>query len=563
MNGIQRNIKLNHMNKISLFVIGLLLASNSFALELTMPAIYANQMILQRGQNVPVWGMSEAGATIEVLFAGQQKSVNAGKDGKWRIDLDAMQASSESRVMTITAKLNDEKAELEISDVLVGEVWFAGGQSNMYRPFRMLTYEAREPKYEPIGEYLRQEENNANDTLLRQFRVGIDYSVLEEKNIGRGSWSKAVKGPVHEFCATAYFFGRELRRELNVPVAIISCNLGATKIEPWISMPSYQSNEILKDFYKKEIETYKEEIANWDQEKIDKEHERAIANWEKLAEQAKLNGENEPGKPRKKEHPDRDKQIASTLFNAMIHPLIPYAIKGAIWYQGESNGNNFPEQYAMRLTAMVEGWREAWAQKELFFYYCQLANYKSANEEPVADGEVDGWVIVQNQMRLAIEIPDAGMAVLNDIGEAKDIHPKNKIDVGKRLSFWALNQAYDQKELVCSGPIYKSSKIKRNKVLIKFDSVGSGLIVGHKHLMEPTVEVDEPLKRFQICGEDRQWFWAEAKIVSKDEVEVWHSDIPNPVEVRYAWSPNPEGANLYNKEGLPTSLFKSEKLKLK
>jgi len=547
------------MNRISLILFGVLLTASCFALEITMPSIFADHMILQREQTVPVWGTTDAGATVELDFAGQKKTVNADNQGQWRIDLDAMKASSESRVMTITGQLNGETAELEFSDVLVGEVWFAGGQSNMYRPFRMLTYEAREPKYEPNAEYLRHEENNANDTLLRQYRVGVDYSVLEEKNIGRGSWSKAVKGPVHEFCATAYFFGRELRRELGVPVAMISCNLGATKIEPWISMPSYQSNETLKDFYKDEIDSYKEQLAQWDDKAEDAKFDKLMAEWEVKAEEAKLNGDDEPRKPRRTAHPDKEKQTASTLYNGMIHPLIPYAIKGAIWYQGESNGNNFPEQYAMRMSAMVDGWREAWGQKDLFFYYCQLANYKAPNDEPVADGEDDGWVTVQNQMRLGLSIPNSGMAVLNDIGEAQDIHPKNKVDVGKRLSLWALNNAYGQKKLVCSGPVYKKSKIKGNKVIIKFDYAGSGLMVGNKHLMEPTVEVDEPLKRFQICGKDRKWLWADAKIISKDKVEVWNENVPEPVEVRYAWSPNPEGANLYNKEGLPTSLFTTQK----
>ena len=547
------------MNKISLILIGLVLTATCFALEITLPSIFADHMILQREQKVPVWGTADAGSTVEVLFAGQKKTVVTNEDGKWRINLDALKASSESRVMTITAKLNGDNEELKIADVLVGEVWFAGGQSNMYRPFRMLTYEAKEAKYEPNGEYLRQEENNANDTLLRQYRVGVEYSVLEAQDMGRGSWSKAVKGPVHEFCATAYFFGRELRRELDVPVAMISCNLGATKIEPWISMSSYQSNDVLKDFYKSEMETYNEQVSKWDDKIEDENFEKLIADWEVKAEEAKAQGEDEPRKPRKQAHPDKEKQTASTLYNGMIHPLIPYALKGAIWYQGESNGNNFPEQYDMRLAAMVDGWREAWDQKDFFFYYCQLANYKTPNDEPVVDGEDDGWVIVQNQMRLGLTIPNSGMAVLNDIGEAEDIHPKNKVDVGKRLSLWALNNAYGQKDLVCSGPVYKKSKIKGNKVIITFDYAGSGLMVGNKHLMESTVEVDEPLKRFQICGKDRKWLWADAKIISKDKVEVWNTAIPNPVEVRYAWSSNPEGANLYNKEGLPTSVFINEK----
>lgn len=543
------------MNRIGVIIIGLMFSSICMALDLSMPSIFADQMVLQRGQDVPVWGTADAGATVEVLFAGQSETVEVGIDGNWRIDLKPLVASAESRIMTITAKLNREIVEIEISDVLVGEVWIAGGQSNMYRPFRMLVGKAAEAKYEPVAEYLREESATANDSLFRQYRVGREHSILEEKSEGRGSWSKAVSGDVNEFCGTAYFFGRELRRELNVPVAILSCNLGATKVEPWIPMSAYENNETLKEYYKNEIITYEKELASWDEVKEKEAYRKLIADWEIRAEEAKLQGENEPRKPRKPEHPNRNKQIPATLYNAMIHPMVPYAVKGAIWYQGESNSGNLPEQYGMRLTSMIEGWRTAWDQKDFFFNYCQLANYKMPNEKPLNDEE--GWVIVQDQMRRTLKVPNTGMAVLNDIGEAKDIHPKNKLDVGKRLSLWAFKQAY-AKKMVCSGPLYKTSKIKSNKILITFSHVGSGLMVGKKDLMAPTVEVDEPLKRFQICGEDGQWKWANAKIIAKNKVEVWHRDIQHPVEVRYAWSPNPKGANLYNKEGLPTSVFKTK-----
>ena len=229
-------------------------------------------------------------------------------------------------------------------------------------------------------------------------------------------------------------------------------------------------------------------------------------------------------------------------------------MKGAIWYQGESNAGYRTEHYKQSMVLLVNGWREQWAQKQFPFIWCQLANKNTANNEP-NDG--DAWVAIQNQQREVLALTEhTGMAVLNDIGEARNIHPKNKPDAGRRLSLWALNLAYG-KEIVCSGPLYKSSTINGNKVIIKFDHVGSGLMVGNKHLMDPTVKVQEPLKRFQVCGADRKWKWAVAKIVGKDTVEVWCEDIPDPVEVRYAWSSNPEGANLYNKEGLPASLFKT------
>jgi len=511
-------------------------------------------MVLQREQKVPVWGGTAPHAKVAVLFAEQKKYTQADAEGKWNVNLDPLKASNISRTLTVTAKGNTGTSLIKITDVLVGEVWFAGGQSNMYRPFRMLTYPAREAKYEPIGEFLRAERDQAHDPLLRQFRVGRIHSVFEELDEGKGNWSMAVGKDVNEICATAYFFAKELRRELNVPVALISCNLGGTKIEPWMPMGAFKKNDTLKRFYKKEIADFNERVNAWDDKEEALSYQEALEKWEVAVKQAQANGEKEPAKPRKKEHPNRDKQIASTLYNGMVHPIISYAIRGALWYQGESNANNNPEQYAMRLEAMVEQWRKAWGN-DFYFYYCQLANYREANTEPLESDQ--GWAMIRDQMRLGMRIPKSGMAVLSDIGEAKDIHPKNKFDAGKRLSLWALNQAY-HKDIVYSGPLYKSSKIIKNKVIVEFTHVGSGLMVGKKELMNPTVEVAKPLQRFQICGIDREWKWAHAKIIDKNKIEVWHKDISNPVEVRYAWSSNPEGANLYNKEGLPASAFKTK-----
>ncbi|MCL5129585.1 sialate O-acetylesterase [Algibacter sp. L4_22] len=542
------------MKKTISIIFLLFFVQSAFAFEITLPSIFADHMVLQRDQKVPVWGITEPNASVEVMFAGQKKVVQADAIGKWKVNLDPLMASSLSQTMTILSKLNDASFQLKILDVLVGEVWLCSGQSNMYRPFRMLIGKAVDSKYEPVAEFLRQEVLTANDPLFRQYKVGRDFSVFEEKTQGRGDWSKAIPKEVNEFSGTAYFFGKELRRELNVPVAIISCNLGGTKIEPWMPIKAFEENKSFKDFYDKEIAKYKEKLNDWDEDAVRIKDNKLLEAWQLKAEQAKLQNKKEPNKPKKTEHPSRDKQIPATLYNAMISPLIPYAIKGAIWYQGESNTGNSPEVYGSRLSAMVENWRSAWGQGDFYFYCCQLANYREPNKVPVADN--DGWALVSNGQREILELPNTGLAVLNDIGEAKDIHPKNKMDVGKRLSLWAFKQAYN-KDIVCSGPLYKTSEIKNNKIIIEFSHVGSGLMVGKKDLMKPTIEVNEPLKRFQICGINREWKWAQAKIIGKNSVEVWHKDIPNPVEVRYAWSSNPEGANLYNKEGLPASLFKT------
>lgn len=543
------------MKRIFGFIFGLLLSLHGLAFEITMPRIFSDQMVFQRHQKIPVWGTTIPNAIVEVVFAKQTKSVQSDAQGRWRVDLNPLRASSKSRVLKINARHNNKVSTLEISDVLVGEVWLCSGQSNMYRPFRMLIGKAVEPQYESIAEYLRHEAAIANDSLFRQFKVGQDYSVFEEKNQGRGAWSKAIPNQVNEFSGTAYFFGRELRRKLNVPVAIISCNLGGTRIEPWMPIEAYQTNESLKGLYHEEITRYKKQGALWDETQAEKQYQKRLSEWEKKVKQATLEGKKTPIKPKKEPRPNRNKQIPATLFNAMIHPLIPFAIKGAIWYQGESNTKNAPETYGLKLSTMIKSWRAAWEQDNYYFYYCQLANYKTPHTDPI--GDEDGWVILSDQQRSVLKVPHTGMAVLNDIGEAKDIHPKNKVDAGKRLSLWALNQAYNH-DIVCSGPLYQSSEIKGHKIRIEFSHVGSGLQVGKKHLLEKTIAINEPLKHFQICGNDGQWKWAKANILGKSSLEVFHPDIQNPVEVRYAWSSNPEGANLYNKEGLPASLFKTK-----
>jgi len=243
------------------------------------------------------------------------------------------------------------------------------------------------------------------------------------------------------------------------------------------------------------------------------------------------------------------------LYNGMLSAVVPYAIKGAIWYQGESNAGYMTEHYEDYFSAMIRSWRKEWGRGDFPFYWAQLANFRDPNADPL---EEDGWASICDQQRRTLKLPNTGMAVLIDIGEAKDIHPRNKPDVGKRLALWALAKDYGIDVPAYSGPLYKISEVKGSKILLRFSQVGSGLMVGSKNLMDDAVEIDEPLKRFQICGKNRAWQWADAMIVSKDTIEVSHPEIAEPVVVRYAWSSNPEGANLYNKEGLPASLFTTE-----
>lgn len=523
---------------------------NAAALELELPTVFSDHMVLQREHAVPVWGNTEARASVEISFAGQQVTTQADADGKWRATLDPMDASEESRTLTIEVALGDEKLQHAIADVLVGEVWLNGGQSNMYRPFRMLIGDARQKSHQVIVEYLRNEAATANDPLLRQFRTGQVYSVKETQFKGRGAWTKAVPGDVNEFSGTAYFFARELRRELGVPVAFLSCNLGGTTIEPWLPQSAFQSTPELKQYYKGELAKHQKEVDAWDDVQERAAFDAEMKRWKEATAAGKKAGR----KPRKPVNPLHRKSVPGTLYNGMVHPLATYAIRGVIWYQGESNTGHFPEAYGERMVALIEGWREAWGQDKLHFFWCQLASYRDAKDHPLGDD--DTHALVQNGQREALRISDTGMAVLNDVGDATDVHPKNKIDAGKRLSLWALGKVYGR-DVVVSGPLFKSASVEGGRVTLAFDHVGSGLMVGRKHLMEPTVKVDAPLKRFQICGSDGRWQWAKAKIAGDNTVVVWHPKIKRPTEVRYAWAANPEGANLYNQEGLPASMFKT------
>ncbi|TWU36497.1 hypothetical protein Q31b_47780 [Novipirellula aureliae] len=529
----------------------LVFSTSAAAVELDLPAVFSDHMVLQREMDVPVWGKADADATVEVSFAGQVVKTQSDEAGNWRLKLSPMEASAESRVLTINVTQGDDRIEHSIEDVLVGEVWLNGGQSNMYRPFRMLVGDANQKEHQPIVDYLRNEAATANDPLLRQFRSGPEMNADAPQFKGRGHWSKAVAGDVNEFSGTAYFFARELRRELDVPVAFLSCNLGGTLIEAWMPREAFELSSTSQEYYRSQIAKHQNAESLWDENQSRADYKNALEAWKKR----KAEGKNAGREPRRPVAPTKDKSVPCTLYNGIIHPVATYGIRGFLWYQGESNSNHFPKEYGNRMVALITSWRKAWGQDDLHFLWCQLASYKPVNDQPVGD-EV-GQALVKDGQRYALKLPNTGMAVLNDIGDATDVHPKNKFDAGKRLSLWALNKAYGKKDIVFSGPLFRDSRIESDKVIITFDHAHGGLMTGKKHLMDPVVETNEPLERFQICGDDNQWVWAKAEITGPDSVTVWHPQIKQPTEVRYAWAANADLANLYNKAGLPASMFKT------
>jgi len=459
--------------------------------DVQLASIFGDSMVLQCELPVPVWGWADPGEEVSVSLGDQIKTAKADNDGRWQVTLDAMKANADGRTLTVSGK-----NKIELSDVLVGEVWICSGQSNM--------------EWALGGTLNAKEELEAADhPLIRLFDVPGHTTSPLPKDTCPGSWKICQPTTAGGFSAVGYFFGRRLQTELKVPIGLVGSNWGGTRIEPWTSPAGLQSVPELK------------EIAD------------SVAAYNETTE---VGG----GSP-------------SAIYNAMIHPLAPFAMRGAIWYQGESNGGE-GESYYHKTQALVNGWRELF-NPELAFYWVQLANFQNPNDNPAGG---DGWAKLREAQRKALTITHTGMAVITDIGQADDIHPRNKQDVGWRLAQWALNQTYGKKDLVPCGPLYKSHKVEGDAIRVSFDHVGSGLMVGSKEGLEPTKEVEDgKLARFAIAGADKQWHWADATIDGSDVV-LKSSEVASPVAVRYAYTMNPTGANLYNKEGIPASPFRTD-----
>ncbi|MDO7171631.1 sialate O-acetylesterase [Mariniflexile sp. AS56] len=509
--------------------------------NVSVNALFSDHMVIQRETEIPVWGWADPNEKVEVVGSwGKSATVITGADGTWTLKLKTPKAGGPYNI-TITGK-----NKIIIDDVLSGEVWLCTGQSNMDFALEKFLKDSREPQYQPLVEYLRTEVASANDDQLRHIEVLQNTSLYEKQSKFKGQWISAKGEDLKKITATGYFFAKELRKQLKVPIGLVECSWGGTRVEPWISEASYLADENMKAYFEASRKEIKETIEIMDAEGyVDADYERALANWKEKGEKGR--------KPKPATHPKDNMQLPATLYNGMLNAVIPYAIKGAIWYQGESNAMYLANDYEDHFTAMINGWRADWNQGDFSFYFTQLAACKRGDDE--AD---KGWATVNNELRKTLKLPNTGMAVLYDIGEASDIHPHNKMDAGKRFAFWALEKDYNIKVKAVSGPLYKSHKVKAGKLEIEFTEAGSGLITAHKHLLNDAVRVGEPLKTFEIVGSDGIWKQAVAKIVSKNKIEVWNASVPNPAQVRYAWSGTPDGANLYNKEGLPAAVFSTE-----
>jgi sialate O-acetylesterase len=453
--------------------------------DVTLSPIIGSHMVLQRDAACPIWGWADAGEEVTVEFAGQKQTAKPDANGKWMVKLTPLKASAEGRELTIRGKNT-----LKLDDVVVGEVWLCSGQSNM--------------EWNVGGTQNAKEEiAAATDGLIRHIKVENQPAEKPVAKVeSRGGWQAASPQTVAGFTAVGFFFARELRKELNVPVGLLGSNWGGTRIEPWTTPSGFKQVPALKD----------------------------------IADKLDQYPGTDPGK--NGEPPKAKLQAPLALYNGRIAPLVPYAMRGALWYQGESN-NGEGMLYFEKMKALIAGWRELWQMPDMPFYYVQLAPfiYGGANPENLAR--------IWEAQTAALKIPNTGMAVITDISTIKDIHPRNKQEVGRRLSLWALAKTYGKSGLAYSGPLYKDAKFDGGKATISFQ-FGDGL----------KSRDGQALTRFELAGEDKNFVPAKAEI-SGDKVVVSADGVAKAVAVRFGWSHDAE-PNLCNGANLPASPFRTD-----
>ncbi|OVE80806.1 hypothetical protein BVY04_04865 [bacterium M21] len=493
---------------------------------LKVAKIFSSHMVLQQNAKVPIWGWAAPTTEVMVTFAGQSQKAVTDKDGKWQVKLTPLKTSKEGRSMTISGAGSTTTLE----DILVGEVWLCSGQSNMEWKIDMLKIDTASIKAA------------AEFPLIRHCKVARRPSPTPQKDC-IADWQICSPKTVGTFSATAYFFGMNLHKELDVPIGLVNSSWGGTPIESWLPFDQQRDNEAIQ----KLKANFDRQATTYDEVKEKEKFDAATAKWKesiKGMDRSKINWRK---RPKMRAHPHKSQRYPGSLYNGMIVPLETLAIRGAIWYQGESNARSVEtgSYYKKQLTDMITSWRTRWQQHDDFpFYFVQLPNFMAPQKNPVDHDAM--WPVVRESFyRVHKDLKNAAMAITIDIGEEKNIHPGNKAEAGRRLALQALQNAYS-KPIVGCGPVFKSHKIVDNKVILTFDNIGSGLMAK-----------DGELKTFAIAGADKKFVWATASTDGKT-VTVSSDEVVNPAAVRYAWANNPIGCNLYNKENLPASPFRTD-----
>jgi len=446
--------------------------------ETKLPSVLGSHMVLQQGEKCPIWGWDDSDKQVTVEFAGQKHTAKVGDDGRWEVHLDPMKANAKGQTLTIRGS-----SKLELKDVLVGEVWLCSGQSNM----EWTVSRSANPK---------EEIANGNHPLIRHIKVPHQLSPTPKDNMVTGGWQVCSPKVVANFTAVGYYFARHLQGKIKVPIGLIGSNWGGTRIEPWTPPVGF----------------------------------KAIKQLESITGKLDQFSKARPGR-----------STPTHMYNAMIHPLRHYKIKGALWYQGESN-NGEGMLYFHKMRALIAGWRQVFADEKLPFYFVQLAPFRYGGDPKRLPG------IWHAQFATVKTVPHTGMAVTTDITHLTDIHPKNKQDVGKRLALWALAKTYDKaSKQPYSGPLFEKMDKAEGKgaLTVWFDKATTG---GLK------TSDGKPVSHFEIAGKDGKWHPAKVTIVYGDHLIVSSEAVKQPEHVRFGWD-QLATPNLVNRAGLPASPF--------
>jgi len=494
----------------------LFISASLLRAEVKLPAIFADHMVLQQQLPVPVWGTADVDEKVTITFGEQAVAATADARGKWAVKLKPLAASERPGNLVVSGKNT-----ITLSDVLVGEVWFCSGQSNMDLPVKS----AANPDAEIAA---------ANYPNLRLYTMEKTTAENPLPDVP-GKWAACSPASAGDFSACAYYYGRELQAALKVPVGLIHGSWGGSKVEWWTSSATLAATPEAKPI----LDFWTQVMADWPQRKA--RFDKSLADWQKAADQAKKAGKLEPKKPTPGGYYPGSLFQPSSLYNGMISPLLPFAMRGVIWYQGESN-RDWPLQYRTTFPAMIRDWRQSWGEGDFPFLYVQLPNFLPRQTDP---GDSNLALLREAQLMTLEKVPNVAMAITIDIGDADNIHPKNKQEAGRRLALAGLALAYKQ-NVVDSGPLFQAMKVEGPAIRVTFKETAGGLVAKDGGV----------LKGFAIAGDDRHFVWADAKI-DGDSVIVSSAAVAKPVAVRYAWADTPD-CNLYNSAGLPAAPFRTD-----
>lgn len=511
-------------------LLGLLVVSAVARADVALAPLFTDHAVFQRDKPVPVWGQADAGEKITVTFARQTRTATAGPDGRWTVSLDRLPASAQGADLTVAGKNT-----LVVHDVVVGEVWLCSGQSNME-----FTVEARPGTWQAStrARDAAKEIAATNFPLIRQVKIEHTVAAEPAASVATSGWQSASPATVGGFTAVGYFFAREIFQKLGVPIGIVHSSHDGTPVESWMPATTLARDptfRVVAERWEKMLADYPDKKAEFD---------AALAEWTPAEAVAKARGDTahfvwlkehpKPPAPRGR----GDSWTPSGLFNGMISPLAPYALRGTLWYQGEYNAERAAE-YQRLFAAMITAWRKQFGQGDFPFYWVNLANYK-------APGDPTGqtYAFLREAQTQTLELPNTGQAIAIDLGNPDDIHPTNKQDVGHRLALLAKNRVYgvtgDD-----SGPTFANVRLGGIALMVTFGHAGGGLIAH-----------DRPVQSVEIAGAD-QVFHPATVGISQSVMVASSPDVKQPVAIRYAWKNAPD-ANLYNGAGLPAVPFRSD-----